>query len=837
MSNYLFSGYEFTSDLNASFKLQNLLQSQTGEEQQMSIKLLNRQSEGFAIGAKTPYGQTPKFVLDQIIGGSTQNLITLDSNTSQLGLNFNVDLGNTYKVQNSIAPTDGGDLANKLYVDNLARLRSLDLTTNTNAFSITKNTDVENPIFNIDLSNVLQNFSDLSSDGLVHKTGTDSFTTFAPSVTDGQVLTTNAGTFAWQDLSRVTSIGLTTNTNALAITGSPVTDTGDINIDISTSLQNFSNLNTAGLLEQTGVDTYNVLPLGSNNQVLVINNDSLSWTNFNRVTSIGITSNTDALSITGTPITDNGDINVDVSSSLQNLSNISGTGFIKQTGADTFTNFAAPVTDNQVIVSSGGDFGWTDFNRVTSIGLTSASTGLSITNTPITDNGNINVDLSARLENISNLSSLGIVVKDDIDTFSTTPIGSMGQFLGVNGSGQLEWQNTGTVTSIAMTTSSGLSVTGTPITNNGTLGLTLDAPLQNFNNLATDGLVIKSGTSYSTSTIPAVSGQILESTGSGVQWITPQGGGNVNGTGSSTLNALAVWNNTAGTSIKNSSVTVSGTSIYAYGFVGNYISSSSGTVSLYNQLYVTPSEARCQSTFKVNTIQSNGNSFIRSWSPIAINGSLGESHSYGYLNSSGNTGTGSGYNNYSLFCNDRVKASEFNATSSRTIKNILARDKEIEDEAISLFRQIAYTKYQYKDTVKEGEGEYFGVIAEELREVAPHFVNDNKMFIPNIYSDGEVEKVSQYYTIYVHNELPEITGNKVKIHTENKVLELDIMLTVKGKIMVTSEEELPKKVFVYGTYEDSPTVAKNKMFELGCVVLKNALHRIEQLEEKVNRLC
>ena len=551
MSNYLFSGYEFNSELKADFKLQNLLQSQTGEEQQMSLKLLNRQSEGFAIGANTPHGQTPQFVLDQIIGGSTQNIITLDSSTGQLGLNFNVDLGGTYKVQNSIAPTDDGDLANKLYVDNLARLRSLDLTTNTNALSITKNADVENLIFNIDISNQLQNFSDLSSDGLVHKTGIDSFTTFAPSSTDGQVLITNAGTFAWQNLSRVTSIGLTTNTNAISITGSPVTDTGDINIDVSTSLQNFSNLNTAGLLEQTGTDTYNVLPLGSNNQVLVINNDSLSWANFDRVTSIGITTNTDALSITGTPITDNGDINVNVSSSLQNLSNLAGVGFIKQTGTDTFSNFSAPVTDNQVIVSSGGDFVTTDFNRVTSIGLTSSSTGLSITNTPITDNGNINVDLSSRLENISNLSSLGIVVKDDVDTFSTAPVGSAGQFLGVSGTGQLEWQNTGTVNSVAMTTSSGLSVTGTPITSNGTFDLTLDASLQNLAGLSADGILIKSGSSYATSVIPTDNGRILQSNNGVLEWVSQAGGGNVNGASSTIQYAIATWNNTTGTLLNN----------------------------------------------------------------------------------------------------------------------------------------------------------------------------------------------------------------------------------------------------------------------------------------------
>ena len=241
MSNYLFSGYEFSSELKADFKLRNLLQAQVGEEQQMSLILLNRQSEGFLIGTKTPYGATPQFVLDQIIEGVTQNIITLDSNIGQLGLNLNIDLGNTYKIQNSIDPTDDGDLTNKLWVENLARVRTIDLTAGTNGLSITKNTDIENPVFNIDLSIPLQNFSDLSTNGLVHKIGADNFNTFAAGV-DGQVLVTTASTFAWTDLARVTSIGLTTNTSSLSISGGPVIDSGDINIDVSSSLQNLSPL-------------------------------------------------------------------------------------------------------------------------------------------------------------------------------------------------------------------------------------------------------------------------------------------------------------------------------------------------------------------------------------------------------------------------------------------------------------------------------------------------------------------------------------------------------------------------------------------------------------------
>lgn len=688
MSNLPWTRIEF-EELKSDFRFINKIKTNLNETQEMTLSLLNRESNGFSIGTQTAYGQTPQFVLNQITGETFQNIITLDSSTNQLALNFNVDLNNTYKIQNSINPTDDGDLANKFYVDNVSRIKNINILTSTDGLNIIKNETIPTePVFDINLSSVLQNFSDLPTTGLVHKTGADSFTTFEPSLVDGYVLTTNAGSFSWQNLSRVTSVGLTTNNSALNITGSP-----------------------------------------------------------------------------------------------------------------------------------------------------------------ITDNGTINIDVSAKLQNISDLNSLGLVVKNDIDSFTTTPIGSSGQFLGVSLTGVPEWQNTGTVTSVGMTASSGLNVVGSPITSSGTFELSLNTLLQNFNNLSTDGLVIKTGSNYLTSVIPPVSGQILQSTGTGVSWVTPTGGGNVSGTGISNFNSLAMWNNTAGTSISDTGIYVSGSSydilnmntlntfaatinaIYPYS--GNEVFIQGGSVSVgANDVYIGPFR-----TFHADKIQSNIESSVTFLSGIVILGSFSESHSYGYLNSFGNTGTSSGTNNYSISCSDRVKASEFNATSSRTIKNIIARDIEIEEEALSLFKKIGYTKYKYKDTVKEGDGDYFGIIAEELQEVAPHFVNDNKMFIPNIYSKGTITAQGNNYIITLNSKLPNITGNKLQIIYNNKTLEVDIIFYSDKEIIISCDEELKEEIFVYGTYEDSPTVAKNKLFELSCVVLKSALKRIEQLENKVERLC
>lgn len=739
MSNYLFSGYSFSNELNAKFKLQNLLQTQVAEVQRMSLQLLNRQNDGFEISNDTPYGATPKLVIDQIIGGTTQNLITIDSALSQLALNFNVDLGNSYKIVNSIAPTDDGDLANKLYVDNLNRIESIGITTNTDGLTITQNADPNNPIFNIDLSSLLQNFSVLSTNGLVHKIGADTFTTFAPSPTDGQVLITDAGTFTWSNLARVTSVGLTTNTNALTITG--------------------------------------------------------------------------------TPITDNGNINLDLSNSLQNLSNLSGLGFIKQTGVDTFANFAPSTIDGQVLITANGDFSWANFNRVTSIGLTTTSTGLSITNTPITDNGNINVDLSARLENVSNLSSLGLVVKDGSETFTTTPIGNQDEFLGVNANGDLIWSTVGTVTSVGITGGAGITVGNSPITTNGNITLTLSNNLVSLTNLADSGILYKTASIFSALAIPATNGQIIQSNNGSIEWITPASGGNVNGSGVSALNSLPKITNTTTTAMSSSNILVeNNTDLNIPGLikVNNFKSTSNQDLMGYdsneNRLYMYRS--------------------LRIPSGVGFGINL----SYGYLNSAGQIGTGSGLSTYSIDCHNRIAASEFNAHSSKTIKNILGKNEKITQEALEFFEQLDIVKYQYKDTIKEGDHEYFGVIAEELKEVLPHYVNDHYNFIPNIYCKGNVTKVVDEYKITIKDKLPNITGNKVQVYTDNKCLELDITHIDDFILSTTTDIELPEEVFVYGTYEYSPTVAYNKLWGLGFVALKGIKSKVQLLEQQVQLL-
>lgn len=211
--------------------------------------------------------------------------------------------------------------------------------------------------------------------------------------------------------------------------------------------------------------------------------------------------------------------------------------------------------------------------------------------------------------------------------------------------------------------------------------------------------------------------------------------------------------------------------------------------------------------------------------------------SYGYLNSSGNIGTSTGQNPYSINCNNRVKASEFNAVSSIKTKNIESSGEDIEEEALKLFNQIPFFKYSYKDKIKNGQGVTFGVVAEPLKEVLPDYVLEDKTFVPNILQSCLIKQVAEYsYELVFKEKLTNIEGNKLQLILLNKSIEVEILKTTTKRLIISSSEKLPNNGFAYGTFESCPSVTKNKLFELSMVVLKNTLKRVDILENKLKSL-
>ncbi|NDA90986.1 MAG: tail fiber domain-containing protein, partial [Alphaproteobacteria bacterium] len=205
--------------------------------------------------------------------------------------------------------------------------------------------------------------------------------------------------------------------------------------------------------------------------------------------------------------------------------------------------------------------------------------------------------------------------------------------------------------------------------------------------------------------------------------------------------------------------------------------------------------------------------------------------SYGYLNSSGTVGTSTGQNPYSINCNNRVKASEFNAVSSIKTKNIESSGEHIEEEALKIFSNIPFFKYSYKDKIKNGQGVTFGIVAEPLKEILPDYVLEDKSFVPNILQSCLIKPITECsYELVFKEKLTNIEGSKLQLILLNKSVEVEILKTTPKRLIISCSEKLPNNGFAYGTFETCPSVTKNKLFELSMVVLKNTLKRVDILK-------
>lgn len=215
---------------------------------------------------------------------------------------------------------------------------------------------------------------------------------------------------------------------------------------------------------------------------------------------------------------------------------------------------------------------------------------------------------------------------------------------------------------------------------------------------------------------------------------------------------------------------------------------------------------------------------------------------YGYLNGSGSTGTATDGPVYDIQCNGRIRASEFNAWSSRNIKNILEIGKKVGEEASKIIQDMPIIKYNYKDPLIDGRGEFFGVISEEILNYLPNYVTTKEFrFTPNIMIFGKLNSIDyQYYTISFQEEKildKSLIGKTIQIIKENSgiiaILESidkkNITIKLKDKIIIT-EKDLD--VFVYGTYDDCPTVSLKHLSELSLCALQNCVDRISKLEQK-----
>ena len=147
-----------------------------------------------------------------------------------------------------------------------------------------------------------------------------------------------------------------------------------------------------------------------------------------------------------------------------------------------------------------------------------------------------------------------------------TSDGSANQVLKTDGSGVLTWEDdiSGTVTSVALTVPTGLTVTGSPITTSGTLAIGGTLGVANGGTGATTltGILVGNGTSTISVVTDGTVGQVLSTNGSGTYSFIDSGTGDVTVDGASVGNRVAVWNNTTGELRGTSAIATENSNIY-----------------------------------------------------------------------------------------------------------------------------------------------------------------------------------------------------------------------------------------------------------------------------------
>jgi len=199
----------------------------------------------------------------------------------------------------------------------------------------------------------------------------------------------------------------------------------------------------------------------------------------------------------------------------------------------------------------------------------------------------------------------------------------------------------------------------------------------------------------------------------------------------------------------------------------------------------------------------------------------------------------------SMKCVGSIAAVEFEATSSIKKKYILENLNAFSSDLKKKFDSIDFVKYAWKDPMKEGEGQFFGYIAENVAEQFPELVDMSHLeFAPNIFQMGIAKKTSKnVHKISCKNSFNAKTGDKIQffVETENHKKTFEGVVCEKiddFEMAVEFNEKSPPdgEIFVYGVFEEVPLVSKTRFHDMVSSRVRILIDDFKILAEKVNFL-
>ena len=387
--------------------------------------------------------------------------------------------------------------------------------------------------------------------------------------------------------------------------------------------------------------------------------------------------------------------------------------------------------------------------------------------------------------------------KKNLKTFSLgTPILKPEFYDGANWF-QLNYSNA-TVSSVGITGSIGLGVSGSPITTSGNISLTLGSELQGLAGLSFTGFLTRTGAgTYASRALTAGPGIVL-----------------ANGNGVSGNPTIAVNSNLDLGSVSSISASTFMIPYDPLVWVGASLTVNNGYV-LINSTNAWIPYGQLFAYFKLY----GTTALIDTWSQAGLP--------------------------LSMKCAGSIAAVEFEATSSIKKKNILENLETFSNDLKKKFDSIDFVKYQWKDAIKEGQGEFFGYIAENVVESFPELVDmEHKEFAPSILQFGIIKKNKDTtHKISCKSSFAAKPGDKIQLFsaTENQRSTFEAIVCEKiddCEINVEFEKKSPLdgEIFLYGIFEEVPLVAKTRFHDMVASRVKILINDFDCLAAKVSNL-
>ena len=244
---------------------------------------------------------------------------------------------------------------------------------------------------------------------------------------------------------------------------------------------------------------------------------------------------------------------------------------------------------------------------------------------------------------------------------------------------------------------------------------------------------------------------------------------------------------------------------------------------------------------------------------------------YRYLNAGSDghgpyTASGSSAVNYSIWCNGRVRSSEFNASSDERIKKDIV--DVVDASALEKLRLLKPKTYKYRDKLERNDNTVYGFIAQEVANVIPYAVSTSIDEIPNILthasvtrndtffppdsnvyympSNVHVSESSNIFDIRLDTSVPGLSLSNtctISITTDTDVKDSFSVVKQEGDVItITSGKEIEttnvfsnvSNAFVYGeVVSDFHNLNKDSVWTISCAALQEIDRQLQAEKTKV----